>query len=160
LLQELGLFFREMLEANGNRLLLLTSAHYILNTDRELLKMILRNIIDNANKYARNCDISISVSTETDGYIAITVADTGEGMSEPILKRIHDRIAQASTAAGIERNSRLGYQMIIDFATRLEAKLEVQSERGKGTSVTLRIQGRVIGTTLSQDLVKQIISTG
>jgi signal transduction histidine kinase len=160
LLQELGLFFREMLEANGNRLLLLTSAHYILNTDRELLKMILRNIIDNANKHARDCDISISVSTETDGYIAITVADTGEGMSEPILKRIHDRIAQASTAAGIERNSRLGYQMIIDFATRLEAKLEVQSERGKGTSVTLRIQGRVIGTTLSQDLVKQIISTG
>jgi signal transduction histidine kinase len=160
LLQELGLFFREMLDSNGNRLLLPTSAHYILNTDRELLKVILRNVIDNANKHARGCDISISVSAETDGYIAIIIADTGEGMSEPILKRIHDRIAQASTADSIERNSRLGYQMIIDFTTRLEARLEVQSERGKGTSVTLRIQGKVIGTNLSQDLVKQVISPG
>ena len=32
LLRELGLFFREMLESNGNRLFLLTSAHYILDT--------------------------------------------------------------------------------------------------------------------------------
>ena len=160
LLQELGLFFREMLESNGNRLLFLTPAHFILNTDRGLLKVILRNIIDNANKHARDCDVSISTKLEADGYIAITIADTGEGMSEPILKRIHDRIALASTAAGIERNSRLGYQMIIDFATRLEAKLEVQSERGKGTSVTLHIQGRVIGTSHSEELVKQVISTG
>ena len=81
-------------------------------------------------------------------------------MSEPILKRIHDRIAHASTAAGIEQNSRLGYQIIIDFATRLAAKLEVQSERGKGTAVTLCIQGKVIGTDLSQNLVKQVISPG
>ena len=128
--------------------------------DRELLKVILRNVLDNANKHSQSCDISISVSAETHGYIAITIADTGEGMSEPVLKRIHDRIAQASTAAGIERNSRLGYQMIIDFATRLAAKLEVQSERGKGTSVTLRIQGKVSGTEASQELVKQVISAG
>lgn len=160
LLQELGLFFREMLDANGNRLVFLTSDHYTLNTDRELLKVILRNIIDNANKHTHDSDICLSVNPETDGYIAITIADKGEGMSEPILKRIHDRITQASTAAGIERNSRLGYQMIIDFARRLAAKLEVQSERGEGTSVTLRIQGKVIGTNLSQDLVKQVISAG
>lgn len=159
LLQELGLFFREMLDSNGNRLILLASAHYVLDTDRELFKVILRNIVDNANKHSHSSDICISVSAENDEYIAITIADQGVGMSEPILKRIHDRITQASTAAGIERNSRLGYQMIIDFAARLAAKLEVQSERGKGTSVTLRIQGKV-GTKLPEDSVKQIISAG
>lgn len=158
LVQELGLFFREMLDANGNKLIFPAYAHYTLDTDRELLKVILRNIIDNANKHTQGGNITILPSAETDGQVAITIADTGEGMSEPILKRIHDRIGQASTAAGIERNSRLGYQMIIDFATRLAAKLEVQSERGKGTSVTLRIQGKVIGTNLSQGLVKQVIS--
>lgn len=160
LLEELTLFFREMLDANGNRLTFDLPVSYMLETDREILKVILRNILDNANKHAHGCEIGISASAETDGMIAITIADTGEGMSEPILKRIQDRIAQASTAAGIERNSRLGYQMIIDFANRLDAKLEVHSERGAGTSVTLRINGRVKGTKRSSELAKQIVSGG
>lgn len=159
LLQELSLFFNEMLAAYGNRLSVITPVSYILHTDRVLLKVILRNIIDNANKHARNCDISIS-ALETDQHISVTIADTGEGMSEPVLKRIHDRIAQASTAAGIERNSRLGYQMIIDFAARLAAKLEVQSERGKGTSVTLCIRGKAAEASASQGSAKQVISAG
>lgn len=160
LLQELGLFFREMLDANGNRLIVQAHAHYTLRTDRELLKVILRNVIDNANKHSRECDITISASAEADGHVAITIADTGDGMSEPVLKRIHDRIALASTAAGIERNSRLGYQMIIDFANRLDAKLDVHSERGAGTSVTLRVQGTVNDANLSSGLAEQVVGAG
>jgi signal transduction histidine kinase len=160
LLQELALFFKEMLDANGNRLFAVTPTHYMLDTDRELLKVILRNIIDNANKHTRACDISISVHAETGQDIAITITDTGEGMSTPVLKRIQDRIAQASTAAGIERNSRMGYQMIIDFATRLEAKLDVQSEPGKGTFVTLHIKGKINEKSSSRGLAEQIVSAG
>lgn len=160
LLQELGLFFKEMLEANDNKLFIVTSAHYILDTDRALLKIILRNIIDNANKHGRGCDISILAHAETEQQISIIITDTGEGMSEPVLKRIHERIAQASTAAGIERNSRLGYQMIIDFATRLGAKLDVHSERGKGTSVRLHIHGKAGEINVSQQLTKQVVGAG
>lgn len=138
LLQELNLFFKEMLEAKGNRLFMAVPADCILHTDRNLLKAIIRNIIDNANKHGQDCTISIS-ARKTGNHTCIIIKDTGEGMREPVLKRIQDRIAQASTAAGIERNSRLGFQMIIDFAHRLSAKLEVQSEPGKGTAVTLYI---------------------
>ncbi|SDG22081.1 Signal transduction histidine kinase [Dyadobacter soli] len=157
LLEELRLFFQEMLDANDNRLTFPAHGQYTLHTDRALLKVILRNIIDNANKHSRGCDISISASGQADEYVTLTIADTGNGMSEPVLKRIHDRIAQASTAAGIERNSRLGYQMIIDFANRLDANLNVQSERGAGTSVTLRLQGSVNGPELSQNLAEQVV---
>jgi signal transduction histidine kinase len=161
LLQELGLFFKEMLEANGNRLFVATPSDYILHTDRELLKVILRNIIDNANKHTQACDISISVQEEAGRLLSLTIADTGGGMSKPVLKRIQDRIALASTAAGIERNSRLGYQMIIDFTTRLGARLEVLSEQGKGTSVTLlHLEGKRSETSPAQDLAEQIIGAG
>jgi Signal transduction histidine kinase len=155
LLQELSLFFKEMLEAKGNRLFIASPADYMLHTDRNLLKTILRNIIDNANKHGQHCTISISVrNTEQSTFISIK--DTGEGMHAPVLKRIQDRIAQASTAAGIERNSRLGYQMIIDFAHRLSAKLEVESEPGKGTVVTLIIPE----TNQLQDSANQVVSAG
>jgi signal transduction histidine kinase len=161
LLQELGLFFKEMLEANNNRLFAATTMHYTLYTDRELLKVILRNIIDNANKHTQGCDISILVQAASEQHISIIIADTGEGMSKPVLKRIQDRIAQASTAASIERNSRMGYQMIIDFATRLGAKLEVHSERGKGTTVTLlHLEGKISEKGPSTSLAEQIVSAG
>ena len=133
----------------------------ILYTDRELLKVILRNIIDNANKHGQGCDINILVRGEAEQHISITIADTGEGMNEPVLKRIQDRIAQASTAASIERNSRLGYQMIIDFAARLGAKLDVQSERGKGTSVTLLFpEGKINEASPLPELIQEIVSAG
>jgi signal transduction histidine kinase/ligand-binding sensor domain-containing protein len=158
LLQELSLFFKEMLAANGNELLFIdTPADYILDTDRELLKVILRNIIDNANKHNRGCVISVSVHAATKQYIYITIADTGQGMREPVLKRIQDRIAQVSTAESIERNSRMGFQMIIDFAMRLDAELEIQSEPGKGTAVTLCIQGKVVEAS---PLAQQVESAG
>lgn len=161
LLQELGLFFKEMLVSNGNKLFIMAPVNCILYTDRELLKVILRNIIDNANKHGQGCDISILVSGKTEQHISITIADTGEGMNEPILKRIQDRIAQASTAASIERNSRLGYQMIIDFAARLGAKLDVQSERGKGTSVTLLFpEGKINEASPLPELIQEIVSAG
>lgn len=159
LLQELRAFFKEMLEANGNKLSIVTPVNYILETDRELLKVILRNIIDNANKHTQDCTISISVTAQSEQYIAITISDTGQGMSKPVLKRIQDRIAQAATAAGIERNSRLGFQMIIDFTMRLGAKLEVQSEPGKGTSVTLlHLEGTQKETSPSEGLAEQVVS--
>lgn len=157
LLQELSLFFKEMLESNNNKLFIIPPVNYMLSTDRELLKVILRNIIDNANKHGQRCDINVSVREETEHHISITIADTGEGMSVPVLKRIQDRIVQVSTAAGIERNSRVGYQMIIDFAARLDIKLDVQSEKGKGTSVTLHIPGNAYKTNPSPDLAKEII---
>lgn len=158
LLQELGLFFKDMTEAHNNKLLMVNGASYLLHTDRELLKIIIRNIIDNANKHGRGCDIMVSAAEAPLELVCITIADTGQGMQEPVLKRIQDRIRQATSAASIERNSRLGYQMIIDFAARLGAKLEVQSEAGKGTRVTLCIQGKAIeAASSSNDLAQQVV---
>lgn len=160
LLQELELFFKDILKADNNNLVMVTHGHYILHTDRELLKIILRNIIDNANKHGQHCSITLSVALEPRERIAITIADNGDGMQEAMLKRIQDRIAQATTAASVERNSRLGYQMIIDFATRIEACLEVQSIKGTGTTVTLRLSAQPAGKASSEDLSQQIVSAG
>lgn len=160
LLRELELFFNEMLEANNNNLVIATPVDYHICTDRALLKAILRNIIDNANKHTQGCEIRVSAHAETKQRIAITIADTGPGMNEPVLKRIQERIAQASTAASIERNSRMGYQMIIDFATRIGAKLHVQSEPKKGTCVTVYVQGEVKATDLFANSTKQVVSLG
>ena len=59
-------------------------------------------------------------------------------MSPSDLAKINQRIAQASNINSIEQNSRLGYQIIIDFVTRLGCKLEVISSKGSGTTVKIK----------------------
>ena len=81
-------------------------------------------------------------------------------MPEGVLQRIRDRIAQASTAEAIERNSRLGYQMIIDFAARLSVTLDIQSGPGKGTTVTLQMPGQPATPGMNPELTQQIVGAG
>lgn len=135
LVQELQLFFKEMLRARGNTLEVLVGSNALLATDRPMLKVILRNLIDNANKHTENGSISI-VFGERGGKGCINLSDTGEGMSEQSLRRIQARIEQGAGAA-IEKNHRLGYQIILDFAGRLGATVQVTSAPGKGTTVVI-----------------------
>ncbi|HEU4606613.1 MAG TPA: triple tyrosine motif-containing protein, partial [Chitinophagaceae bacterium] len=63
LVSELQEFFREMLQARNNSLVSHIKEDDYLFTDRQLLKIILRNLIDNANKYMANGSIHITLET-------------------------------------------------------------------------------------------------
>jgi signal transduction histidine kinase len=144
LLEELTQFFEGMLLQHHNQLKLETEAHYELYTNRELFKAILRNIVDNANKHTRKGLISIHCYEERVGVLGISISDTGRGMSSIELNNIRRRIAQEEGAFNIGHTSKLGYQLIIDFVQRLGAGITIDSEKGKGTTVTIRgieIQG-------------------
>lgn len=136
LVRELQLFFKEMLSARNNVLDVHIEGGTRLITDRPMLKVILRNLIDNANKHTENGRIGILL-LETEGRASIAVSDTGEGMSEHNLRRIQARIEQGTGSAAIEKSHRLGYQIILDFAGRLGATVQVTSTQGKGTTVVI-----------------------
>ena len=54
LLAELNQFFAEQVKANGNKIAFAPDGIRFINSDRQLLKIILRNVIDNANKHTKN----------------------------------------------------------------------------------------------------------
>jgi signal transduction histidine kinase/ligand-binding sensor domain-containing protein len=136
LVTELQLFFKEILQLNQNTLECTTEGEYELHTNRELLKAVLRNLIDNANKHTHNGTIHIHCKMDDDTTCLISVSDTGKGMSPEVLKKINDLIKRPA-AIDFDSGSRLGYQFIIDFATRLNTHVTVTSEEGKGTTVLI-----------------------
>jgi signal transduction histidine kinase len=137
LVGELELFFKEILQLQHNTFEFTTEEEYELNTNKELLKAVLRNLIDNAQKHTHNGTISIHCSRDNDKGCLIRVSDTGKGMSPEILKNINNLIKRAETITDFESGNRLGYQFIIDFATRLNAHLTLESEEGKGTTILI-----------------------
>jgi signal transduction histidine kinase len=137
LLEELRLFFEETLQAHNNSLELSVNENQELYTNPELLKAILRNLIDNANKHTRDGRIHISSQENKDTGLQLCISDTGNGMSPLELNNIRRRIGQFQEPTAIKPGSQLGYQLIIDFAARLDLSLYIDSEKGRGTTVTI-----------------------
>lgn len=136
LLQELQLFFKEMLAAKGNTLQVHLESEALVFSDRSMLKIILRNLIDNANKHTENGNIHVRF-LEKAGKGVVMVSDTGEGMDEQSFQRIQARIAQGAGPSSVEKSHRLGYQIIIDFVWRLGGSLSMKSTPGEGTTVVI-----------------------
>lgn len=99
----------------------------IVHSDKEMLKAIIRNIVNNAVKFTQDGGI-ISVSTEkVDGNIHITIADDGIGISPDSLETLFLFDAKNGPKG-------LGMQICKEFTDVLDANLQVDSEIGKGTS--------------------------
>lgn len=137
LLNELQLFFKEILLLNHNALECTTEEEYELYTNRELLKAVLRNLVDNANKYTHHGTIHIHCKKDSDTTCSICVSDTGDGISPESLIKINNLIRSAGTVADFDSGDRLGYQLIIDFTTRLNAHIAIDSKEDKGTTVLI-----------------------
>ncbi len=138
MITELSGFFKEMFSQHNNHFEFKTDNEaYELYANRELLKAILRNLLDNANKHTRDGCITIQCYSNDRDKLTIKVSDTGKGMSAVELNNIKRRIEKQEDAFLVSNTSKLGYQLIIDFVTSLHARLWIESKKDEGTEVII-----------------------
>lgn len=102
--------------------------------DREMLKTILRNLIQNAIKFTNsNGKIEIFAVKNIDN-IEVTVSDNGIGMNDYIKENIFC-VGKKKTLAGTadETGSGLGLILCSEFVKKHDGKIWVESELGKGS---------------------------
>ncbi len=91
----------------------------------EALRVLLRNLLDNAIKYTPGpgtVDISLQ---QQGGQTVLTVEDSGPGIAEPDRSRVFDRFFRADTAAS-ETGSGLGLAIVKTIAARHGAALVLE----------------------------------
>lgn len=110
------------------------------NTDT--LLNIFSNLISNANRYTRDGVITISAEMTEEQYklkpgsryITITVSDTGTGIEEDVLPDIFKRgLSTTSERTGI------GLSICKTAIESFGGTIEIDSEYGKGTTVTFTV---------------------
>ena len=99
-------------------------------------------MISNSIKYANREEAQIIVSTrEGTKSIHISVEDNGMGIKPENLPRIFERFFRVeSSRSRKEGGSGLGLAIVKHIVEKHEAKIELESEPGKGTIVTVRFQ--------------------
>jgi signal transduction histidine kinase len=104
--------------------------------DADRLKQVFVNIIDNALKYTpSNGTITVSTSEEK-GYIYIHINDTGCGIPASDLPNIKKKFYKGNQ---LVRGSGIGLAVADEIIALHSGKLDIASEVGKGTQVTVSI---------------------
>ncbi|MGC9454048.1 MAG: ATP-binding protein [Phycisphaerae bacterium] len=113
-----------------------------IRSDGKLLRMILQNLIDNGLKFTPAGGRVECLLTASDGDVTLKVSDTGCGIPPGLTERVFERFFQADPsrngkAAG--RGTGLGLAIVKYAAERLGGSIKLDSELGKGTTVTVSI---------------------
>lgn len=141
LLEELHITFADALAAKNLKWKTsISNEDVTLTANPELLRMILRNLIDNAIRFTDpRGSIELSVQQKGDS-IVFEVADTGCGIAPAEQQRVFERFYQVERArSGPDRGTGLGLSIVRHAATAMNAHIELQSKPGEGTRVTIRI---------------------
>ncbi len=107
--------------------------------DRIRIQQVLENLLSNAVKYSGDDSIVKLACSYEKTFYKIQVIDQGIGMSEDQLERIFDKFYRCDSSNTAIGGLGLGMSIVQQIVDGHQGNIEVSSELGKGTCVTLRL---------------------
>lgn len=111
----------------------------MVRVDERLLKQVVLNLLTNAVKYSqKGGTISLSAYMNADNGISIVVADTGVGIAEEDISVVMEPFGQVRSNVHLSHEGTgLGLSLSKQLVLLHGGTLELESEFGKGTTVTI-----------------------
>ena len=128
----------KLADESNNQLEIAEANELTVYADYDRLKQIFVNLIKNAIQFTENGKVSVKAWKSEYGTV-IEIADTGIGMSEEQLANIWERYYKADAS---RRNTKygesgLGLSIVQQLITLHDARIDVTSEEGVGTTFRL-----------------------
>jgi signal transduction histidine kinase len=113
---------------------------FYINADKELLKQVWINLLDNAVKFAKvGTNFEIDIRSE-DKTISVSITNYGKEIPADQIKKIYDKFYQTDKSRSIEGNG-IGLSIVKRVVTLHNGTVQAVSENGKTTfTVTLPIR--------------------
>ena len=111
----------------------------LLHTDKRRFKQIFLNLLSNAVKFTDDdSDVTVNIFVNDAGCIVLNITDEGIGMSKDDVKKALMPFEQIDTGLGRKYEGvGLGLPLVQKMSEAQNAKFEIESESGVGTSVTI-----------------------
>jgi signal transduction histidine kinase/ActR/RegA family two-component response regulator len=128
--------------------------------DPTRLRQILNNLIANALKFTDAGEVRVAVA-HSDGWLTVTVSDSGIGMTAHSLQSLFDPFHQAdSTTTRRFGGTGLGLAICRDLAGLMGGSIEVDSAPDRGSTFTVAIPLAWVGAPVADMVEADSSSTG
>ncbi|WP_036141696.1 response regulator [Luteibacter sp. 9135] len=112
----------------------------VLNSDRQRVEQVLRNLLSNAFKFTEQGGVKLDVAAGAQGEVVFAVSDTGIGIPAEQQRRVFEAFQQADgTISRKYGGTGLGLSISLELARLLGGSIAVHSEAGKGSTFTLTL---------------------
>lgn len=111
----------------------------MISGDKNRIKQVFINIIDNAIKYSPEGGSVIVEAAVSAGIIEIQVSDNGCGISEADLPKVKNRFFKANNSV---RGSGIGLAVADEIITMHDGSLNIESVLSEGTTVKIKLPVR------------------
>ena len=124
--------------AYPDQLINYSSSEIFIDSDDALLRLLFKNLIENAIKYGNNNPVNVIL--EKGRKIKVRIEDFGLGISKEALPHIFERFYREDEARNREIKSYgLGLSIVKEILSLLDIDIQIESELGKGTKITLEM---------------------
>ena len=138
-LSQLILQLSERIDEKGIELVCEIPESTLIKSDRELLNIVWNNLLANAIKFTdRGGRITVTLRREGE-MIAVSVSDTGCGISPETGQKIFEKFFQGDTSHRAEGNG-LGLSLVKRVIEIVGGNISVQSRVGQGTTFTVTLR--------------------
>ncbi|MGL5753236.1 MAG: ATP-binding protein, partial [Paraclostridium sp.] len=112
----------------------------VMKIDTDKIERVILNLLSNAIKFSeQGSDIKV-IMIESDEYINISVEDNGVGIHKDKLNYIFNKFAQIDkTLSRNTEGSGVGLSLVKRFVELHNGKIEVNSQEGKGSKFTVKL---------------------
>ncbi|NTV29214.1 MAG: PAS domain S-box protein [Candidatus Omnitrophica bacterium] len=106
----------------------------LLLADRDRLTQVLNNLINNALKFTKQGQVSVSVACEGRKTMTFCVRDTGDGIQEEDLPKLFQKFQQVGGASHQVSGTGLGLAICKEIVERHGGRIWVESRFGEGSA--------------------------
>jgi len=138
LLTDVADSLRFLAEDKGLELTADISDNLTITGDSDALIRLFVNLLDNAIKYTEQGQITVVANPQPNGFVEVTIADTGVGIAAAHRPHIFDRfyrVDKSRTTSG----TGLGLAIALSIAQAHGGAIGVKSKIGKGTVFTVQL---------------------
>ncbi|MDQ3552574.1 MAG: HAMP domain-containing histidine kinase, partial [Bacteroidota bacterium] len=111
----------------------------LVHADKEMINLVLRNIISNAIKYTdKNGTVTVGAHQQ-DVFIEVYIKDTGMGISAEAMKKISENNYFTTKGTASEAGTGLGLILCKDFLNKNKGRMFIESQPGIGSTFSFTL---------------------